>query len=215
MCFTSGQVKTYADGMARRRPTARDEVRITDPRAIRALAHPARLEIIHALYGGELLTATECARLTGLSPSATSYHMRALERWGIIERAPAAADGRERPWRAAGRTLHVDSRGSEAATLADSLAVRTLLDRDADALSAFVAGRRHEPAAWRRTSTLTSAQAWMTPDEVAEMGAAVQAALDRYRDRGSSAERPSGARPVRVSLLTVPLPGPRPRAESS
>ena len=32
---------------------------LTDPRAIRALAHPARLAIIEALLPGEELTATE------------------------------------------------------------------------------------------------------------------------------------------------------------
>jgi hypothetical protein len=46
---------------------------LTDPRAIRALAHPARLAIIEALLPGEELIATECASLTGLSPSAPSY----------------------------------------------------------------------------------------------------------------------------------------------
>ncbi|MDX6262847.1 MAG: hypothetical protein QOH84_4535, partial [Kribbellaceae bacterium] len=65
---------------------------LTDPRAIRALAHPARQRIIDELYSGRVLTATECAELAGLTPSATSYHLRALERWGIIERAEGSTD---------------------------------------------------------------------------------------------------------------------------
>jgi len=73
------------------------------------LAHPARLAVLDALFEGGQLTATECAELAGLSPSAMSYHLRALERWGIVERADASDDGRERPWRAAGGGLRIES----------------------------------------------------------------------------------------------------------
>ena len=52
---------------------------LTDPRAIKALAHPARLAVIDELFAGRQLTATECAEIAGLSPSAMSYHLRALE----------------------------------------------------------------------------------------------------------------------------------------
>src|SRR4051794_4241177 len=85
----------YADLVALKK-----QLVISDPRAIRALAHPARQVVIDELYDGKVLTATECAELAGLTPSAMSYHLRALERWGILERAEASADGRERPWRA-------------------------------------------------------------------------------------------------------------------
>src|SRR5580700_6759038 len=77
--------------------------RFEDPRSIRALAHPARMAIIDALAAGDELTATQCAELTGLSPSATAYHLKFLERYGFAETAPARHDGRERPWRATGR----------------------------------------------------------------------------------------------------------------
>ena len=78
---------------------------LQDPRAIRALAHPARMAIIDALASGDELTATECAELTGLSPSATAYHLKLLERYGFAEPAPARSDGRDRPWRATNRQI--------------------------------------------------------------------------------------------------------------
>ena len=72
---------------ARARPEKK--VEITDPKAIRALAHAARLEVISELYSTQLSrTATELAAQTGLTPSAMSYHLRALQKWGIV--APAA-----------------------------------------------------------------------------------------------------------------------------
>ena len=84
-------------------PLAGDRCMLHDPRDIRALAHPARMAIIDALASGDELTATECAELTGLSPSATAYHLKLLERYDFAERAPARNDGRERPWRATDR----------------------------------------------------------------------------------------------------------------
>src|SRR5579875_2518036 len=99
-------------GAGRRQPQARevrardedDAQSLQDPRSIRALAHPARMAIIDALASGDELTATECAELTGLSPSATAYHLKLLERYAFAEPAPARSDGRERPWRASART---------------------------------------------------------------------------------------------------------------
>ena len=70
----------------RRRRGRSDEVRLRDPDALRALAHPARLLVVDELYQGNERTSSELAELTGLSPSAMSYHLRALERWGIVER---------------------------------------------------------------------------------------------------------------------------------
>src|SRR5581483_975952 len=74
---------------------------IRDPGVMRALAHQARLAILEHLMTHEAATATECAAVCGLSPSATSYHLRALAKVGLVEEAPGRGDGRERLWRSA------------------------------------------------------------------------------------------------------------------
>src|ERR1700749_3976899 len=94
-----------------------------DPRSIRALAHPARMAIIDALSSGDELTATECAELTGLSPSATAYHLKFLERYDLAEPAPAREDGRERPWRAPALRTQVDLHRLTSAGAAATVAV--------------------------------------------------------------------------------------------
>lgn len=71
---------------------------ISDPASMKAVAHPARYRVIEELYSGRELTATEAAKLVGLTPSAMSYHLRTLERYGLVERGEST-DGRERPWR--------------------------------------------------------------------------------------------------------------------
>src|ERR1700757_3851901 len=76
-------------------------VELTDPRMMRALAHPGRIAIWTHLALRGSVTATECAEVAGLSPSACSYHLRTLAKYGFVEEdRTSAADGRERPWRA-------------------------------------------------------------------------------------------------------------------
>jgi DNA-binding transcriptional ArsR family regulator len=183
-----------------------DEVRITDPRAIRALAHPARLAIIDAVYGGDQVTATQAAALTGLSASATSYHLRALERWGIVRRAPAAPDGRERPWEAAGRQLMVVTTGSRAAEIADATVLATLLDRDRETLVAYIEGQADEPPEWREAPTASTSSVWLTPEELQELVQGWRTATEQFRGRARSGQRPATARRVRLTLLATPLP---------
>jgi DNA-binding transcriptional ArsR family regulator len=77
---------------------------ITDVRVLAALAHPVRVQLLNFLLGTGQHTATQCAAVSEASPSACSYHLRHLERFGLVERVSpddaASADGRERMWRA-------------------------------------------------------------------------------------------------------------------
>ena len=75
---------------------------ISDPRALRALAHAGRAKILERLTVYGPATATECAEEVGMSPSACSYHLRLLERYGFVAEAhdDERTDGRERLWRA-------------------------------------------------------------------------------------------------------------------
>ena len=66
---------------------------------MKALAHPGRFKILNYLQVHGAATATECAQIAGASPSACSYHLRKLSKWGLIEEIPSD-DGRERRWRA-------------------------------------------------------------------------------------------------------------------
>src|SRR5215470_1210397 len=99
-----------------------------DPRDIRALAHPARMAIIDALASGDELTATECSELTGLSPSATAYHLKLLERYDLAEPAPARSDGLERPWRATDRASFDLDSSTPAGAAATAAVGRAFMD---------------------------------------------------------------------------------------
>ena len=181
---------------------------LSDPRAIRALAHPARLAIIEALFSGDELTATECAALTGLSPSATSYHLKALERWGIVEAGQPRADGRDRPWKAKGRSIEVSSQVPRGTVLAESAVLETFLDRNRALVGEFLDHQASEPPEWRDAAELASSDYWLTAEELAEVSQALRSVLQPYADRRRGS-RPDKSRRVRVMRLLVP------RAESA
>src|SRR5881409_1981129 len=71
---------------------------LTDPKVMRALAHPARTAILAHLQDHRTATATECSEVPEESPSACSYHLRSLAQLGFVEEVPTG-DGRERRWR--------------------------------------------------------------------------------------------------------------------
>jgi DNA-binding transcriptional ArsR family regulator len=189
-------------------PSDRDERarRLRDPRDIRALAHPARMAIIDALATGDELTATECSELTGLSPSATAYHLKFLERYDFAERAAARNDGRERPWRAVDRGTSVDLDASTPAGAAATSAVaRAFFDGTRALAEEFIATEREEPEEWRDIASLTNADLWLTAAEAREVTAALAAVLRPYRSR-TLAGRPGEARRVRVMNVVSPHP---------
>ena len=123
-----------------------NRVVLSDPRAIRALAHPARLAIIEGLPPGEALTATELAAVTGLSPSATSYHLKALAKWGIVEAGEPRVDGRDRPWKATGRSVMVSSPEPASTVVAEIAIIGTFLDRNRAIATEFLENQDDEPA---------------------------------------------------------------------
>ncbi|SDT22968.1 ArsR/SmtB family transcription factor [Actinopolymorpha singaporensis] len=199
--------RTAASGRtpSSRRPARRRRSQITleDPRAIRALSHPARLTVIDELYGGRVATSTELAELTGLSPSAMSYHLRALADLGIVERDESAADGRARPWRAAARALNVSSLATRAQQAAVTLLSGALLDAQRAELDAYVAGESTLPAEWRGKVGLDTGTAYLTAAETEQLLTALHAAAEPFQRLGR--RRREGTRRVRTSLLVVPI----------
>lgn len=182
--------------------------RIADPRSIRALAHPARLAIINALATGEERTATQWAEVTGLSPSATAYHLKFLERHGFVETAPQPADRRERPWRATGRRTVVDLDDSTPAGAAAAATVGAAYIDTTRALAVqFTQGAHAEPAEWR-DAALDNADLWLTAEEFHRVTEELAAVIEPYRKGASRRERAARSRRVRVMTVVVPHPSP-------
>jgi DNA-binding MarR family transcriptional regulator len=133
--------------------SGRDEQRrvITDPRELRALAHPLRLALMDHLMSFGEQTAARCAEAVGSTTSNCSYHLRALGRAGFVERA-SSADGRERPWRATSTGLtHERADGERSPAAAEAALVLDELSLVREEELTREARRRHDEqsAEWR------------------------------------------------------------------
>jgi Helix-turn-helix domain len=185
-------------------------VELTDPRMMRALAHQARIAIWTHLGMHGPATATECAQIAGLSPSACSYHLRTLARYGFVEEDPqSAADGRERPWRARLLAFNMnDGPGTPAATqVAGRLLVENLRAAAEEIRVRYLARRSEYPADWQAAAGEVFSVAHVTPDELDRMRSEVLEVMARYI-RLDPASRTSGALPVRIMLDLFPWFGP-------
>jgi DNA-binding transcriptional ArsR family regulator len=183
---------------------------VEDPRAIRALAHPARLAILEHLGSGVTATATECARVCGLSPSATSYHLRALAKWGLIEEAESRGDGRERLWRAVGGGGYATKGGFGAPGGVG--AAQQFLFRNAAALSdrrteRYLAAAADEPAEWQEAALTSSSRLIVTAAELTELTERIFALMRPYRLANRAVDAPADAREIFVTLRMLPLVG--------
>jgi DNA-binding transcriptional ArsR family regulator len=180
---------------------------ISDPQVMRALAHPARLAIMeHLTSTGAAATATECAEVCGLSPSATSYHLRALAKWGLVNEAPSRGDGRERVWRATTYNYSVNA-GSDAspdARAAEKALVEVFIARDDGRVRRWLERAHDEPREWYEAATLTESMLLLTADELTELNEKLAAVLRPYRRRERQDNPPEGARLVAAIFRTIP-----------
>lgn len=173
---------------------------------MRALAHPARIAILDRLFaGGAPATATELAEVCGLSPSATSYHLRELAKVNLIEQAPSRGDGRERVWRSHLQGLNIETgpeRGPAEQAADRELALMFLEIEDARA-RAWLARRDEESYAWYAAATSADMQIKVTAEELQELNAQVFALFERF-GQSRRTDAPDGARQVNVTYRTFP-----------
>lgn len=186
--------------------TPGNPLRLTDARMMRALAHPARIAIWQHLGLDGPATATECAQVAGLSPSACSYHLRTLARYGVVEEdRTSSTDGRERPWRVKLTAITVDPGADvspaarEAGRLLSASAFAT-----AEELRESYRDRESEyPADWRTALGTNHDVLHATPEELITLQRRLVELLGEYR-RLPPDERPPGARRVQVTVDLTP-----------
>ena len=195
--------------MAKKRDAlvARTTLTLTDPRAIRAIAHEARQLVIDELYSGSVITATEAAHICGLSPSAMSYHLRALEKWGIVVRDDRSGDGRERPWRAGANDLSV-GRPDRALGASVRQASNTVI-------STFMAGLNKavdahlDKAPEAKSIKMSRGRLYLTDEEAAALNRDLDALVQRYDSGRTLRHKPADASPRDQYWLLLPHESPR------
>ncbi len=191
---------------------------LTDPKAMRAIAHPTRLALLELLSRHDQLTATEAAALVGESPTNCAFHLRTLAKYGFVEEA-GTAPGRRRPWRRSHLGFSFDDSGR--ADAETDQAARVLADLLWDGWLRRLRQVRDTRAGfgqqWRDVTSGSQYLAYLTPAEAAEFNERLQQLFEQHRDRLSHPElRPEQAIALEYLLFNYPqqaaepADGPRP-----
>jgi DNA-binding transcriptional ArsR family regulator len=183
----------------RRRPSlnAVGDLVLTEPRALLALAAPARLRIFDTLRRDGTLSPAALSAALGEDRTAVEAALEEFEACGLA----LAEDGK---WRAAGRgfvfEMPDDPEGQEAARqLANAVLLqyvdlpRRWLEDDEPRLSVD----------WLRASGAFNARMSLTPDELRGLQAGLELLIEPYATR-KAADIPDGAASVRILAYLMP-----------
>lgn len=186
------------------------EYRVLDAGALRALAHPLRVQIYDILsqYGPQ--TASSLAVRLQESSGATSYHLRALASHDLIREVEGKGTGRERWWeRPHGGVsfANPDAMKTPSGRAATQVVMTEFFRRRNEQLLEFIIrGISSEPDEWKEEgSMLSSATARMTVQQTSELGHAIQRLIDEAVEKYRTQEG-DGVRPVTIRADIFPLP---------
>jgi predicted transcriptional regulator len=205
----SGTSPTEQDGEPRE---GRGRLNLTDPKAIRALAHPVRWALLEALGQAGTLTATQASEMLGESPANCAFHLRTLAKYGFVEEA-GGGRGRERPWRQSydgmsWRTRTDDPQASQAAEMLDQV----WLDRSLTRARRGLTQMARWPKGLEDSLGATTSRLYVTPAEADEVYTEISAVFERlagmrnrFVNRKDPDLRPAGAIPVEFVLMGYPV----------
>lgn len=188
-----------------------------DARAMKAFAHPLRMAMYTYLSDHGAATSTMLAQHLSESTGQTSYHLRQLEKHGLVEEDSGRGTGRERWWKPISFTIRrafVEPDGATSAQL-DVLMGHQLQDRF-EKLRAWLGHHEEETPEWRDASVDTTSTAQLTSAQARALSRELMEVIERHTDAaqqgdsdaedGEDGERVHDARRVRVYLSAFPLP---------
>jgi DNA-binding transcriptional ArsR family regulator len=186
-------------------------IELTDPRAIRAYAHPVRLRLLGLLRRHGPMTATQAAARLGESSGTASFHLRQLAKYGFCEEA-GGGKGREKPWRATAlftswSTSLDDAERTEAEGALNSVVLQLYVEQ----ITRWFADRAGDPPEWQQAAGFGDLSVPLTPGELEQLRRDVEALVRPYLPRiTGDAEAPEGARAVKLLHFEFPDPDERP-----
>jgi DNA-binding transcriptional ArsR family regulator len=175
---------------------------LTDPRTMRAVAHPLRLRLLELLGHEGPMTATEAGERVGESPSSCSFHLRQLAKYGFVEEAPRTG-GRSRPWRVKGIGMRFSDVHEDPETRQAAIALsRVLRDRNLARAQRGLDASLAQPPEWRKVLGSSDYTLYVTPDELDTVQQEILAIWRRYHERiEDPAKRPPGSQPIQMLAM--------------
>jgi predicted ArsR family transcriptional regulator len=185
---------------------AESVVQLTDPRALRAVAHPTRLKLLALLRRVGPLTATQAGARIEESPAGCSFHLRQLAKWGLVEEA-GGGRGRARPWRATASGHEWASRAPGGGPdEASDMLTRVVVERWFEESLRWVDRRQEESEEWAEGAVLGDRMLYLTTAELEDLNRRIGRLLEPYARRVSDhAARPGAARAVTFIQLAFPI----------
>ncbi|MFE9693023.1 helix-turn-helix domain-containing protein [Micromonospora sp. NPDC005806] len=164
-----------------------ETLHLTDPRAMRALAHPTRLRLLGELRVRGPQTVGMLSEIVDEAVGSVSYHLGKLAEHGFVREAPELArNRRERWWRAAHARTDwepIEALADPERKAASDLLRRAILDRYVDRLRAYLDAEATLDPDWVRGTVSSDSWLHLTSDELVELRADLEALGARWQAR--------------------------------
>jgi DNA-binding transcriptional ArsR family regulator len=177
--------------------------------ALRALAHPLRIRILDELSMFGPLTASGLGERLGESSGATSYHLRQLEKVGLVEEDTEKGNARDRWWRRRPGPISIPDPAEFPVGSAERLASRLASDefmrgREAAFREFMAADEGVVSEEWAQLGVADTINIRLTPEQMKALLNDVDVVLWKYLDAYKATPSP-GSRPVQIQLNAFPL----------
>ncbi|MEU6946321.1 winged helix-turn-helix domain-containing protein [Streptomyces sp. NPDC046316] len=180
--------------------------RTLDPRSLRGLAHPLRIQLLRALRHHGPATASRLGERLGESSGATSYHLRQLAAHGFVEDDPTRGKGRERWWKASQQGTSFDEslyrnedpevQGAVEIYLHEIATIHT------QELNTYLGNRHEWDESWLGASDMSDFTLRVPPERLRELNAKIHELINSYSE-DADPDAPGAAR-VRMHLHAFP-----------
>jgi DNA-binding transcriptional ArsR family regulator len=177
--------------------------------SLKSLAHPLRVRIYDELSAYGPLTASGLADRLGESSGSTSYHLRQLERTGLVREDTTRGKGRERWWERTPGSIAIPDARSLPPGSAERLAVKLVEDewfrsREQNFHEFLSEGESVFGPEWLDIATSDTINLRLTPDQLSGLIADIDVVLMKYIAAYKRTPTP-GSRPVQIQINAFPL----------
>ena len=177
--------------------------------SLKSLAHPLRVRIYDELSSYGPMTASGLAERLGESSGATSYHLRQLERAGLVREDESRGKGRERWWERRPGSIAIPDARELPPGSSERLAVRFLEEewyrtREQNVREFMAEGDTVFGPEWLDVATSDTINLRLTPDQLHGLVTDIDLVLAKYIEAYKKTPTP-GSRPVQIHVNAFPL----------
>jgi len=177
--------------------------------AMRALAHPLRIQILEELSMYGPLTASGLGERLGESSGSTSYHLRQLEKHGLVREVADKGNARERWWERRPGGIATPDAWEFAPGSTERLVTQMIEDewnraRESNFHEFVNAGEAVFDRDWLDVATVDTINLRLTSEQLHQLVADIDVVLWKYIDAYKTTPT-AGSRPVQIHLNAFPL----------